>query len=95
MYTSRGPNFTIFVDGYDKLVPFGIAIHGAVDGFSRRILWLKAGPSNKNPRIIAGIENVIMKDIQITLRSFNSDSMKGLNSVSIGRSTANQRIEML
>jgi hypothetical protein len=53
MYTSRGPHFTIHVDGYDKLVPFGIAIHGAVDGFSRRILLLKAGPSNKNPRIIA------------------------------------------
>ena len=115
-FFSRGPHFTIHVDGYDKLKPYGIAIHGAIDGFSRRILWLKAGPTNKNSRVVAsyfinylieegrlprvvrcdaGTENVLIKDIQITLRSFHSDSMKGENSVSIGRSTANQRIEMI
>ena len=37
-YGSQGPSFIIHVDGYDKLKPFGIAIHGAIDGFSRRIL---------------------------------------------------------
>lgn len=52
-YTSPGPNFVWHVDGYDKLKPFGFAIHGAIDGFSRRILWLEVGPSNNNPQIIA------------------------------------------
>lgn len=52
-YYSRGPNYLIHVDGYDKLKPYGIAIHGAVDGFSRKVLWLKAGPSNNDPRYIA------------------------------------------
>ncbi|EDO31486.1 predicted protein [Nematostella vectensis] len=28
-------------EGYDKLKPFGFCIHGAIDGYSRRILWLK------------------------------------------------------
>lgn len=28
-------------------------IHGCVDGFSRQIIWLNAGVSNKNPNIIA------------------------------------------
>ncbi|KAH3728273.1 hypothetical protein DPMN_054227 [Dreissena polymorpha] len=54
VYTNNGPNFTIHIDGYDKLKPFGIATHGAVDGFSRYILWLEACYSNNDPRIIAG-----------------------------------------
>ena len=52
-YFNKGPNFLIHIDGYDKLKPFGIAIHGAIDGYSRKILWLKASETNKNPRIIA------------------------------------------
>ena len=48
-------NLTIYVwhiDGYDKLKPFGFCIHGAIDGYSRRILWLEVTPSNKDPCII-------------------------------------------
>ena len=32
--------------------PFGFAIHGAIDVFSRRTLWIEVCPSNNNPRII-------------------------------------------
>lgn len=32
--------------------PFGFCIHGAIDGYSRRILWLEVGSSNNNPRIV-------------------------------------------
>ncbi|KAK6176101.1 hypothetical protein SNE40_014450 [Patella caerulea] len=53
VYTNRGSNDLIHIDGYDKSKPYGIAIHGAIDGFSRKILWLKAGPSNNNPQYIA------------------------------------------
>ncbi|CAC5359736.1 unnamed protein product [Mytilus coruscus] len=52
-YTTPGPNFVWHIDGYDKLKPFGFPIHGAIDGFSRRIMWLEVGPSNNNPQIIA------------------------------------------
>lgn len=52
-YVSRGPNFIWHIDGYDKLKPFGFCVHGAIDGFSRRILWLQVGHSNNNPRVIA------------------------------------------
>jgi hypothetical protein len=30
-YFNRGPNFVIYVDEYDKLKPFGISIHAAID----------------------------------------------------------------
>lgn len=115
-YRNLGPNYVIHLDGYDKLKPFGISIHGCIDGFSRKILWLKAGPSNKNPRIIAsyymhyikemkhvprlvrmdaGTENCVLRRLQIALRMQHNDSMAGYKSVFVGRSTGNQRIEML
>ena len=52
-YVTPGPNFLWHVDEWDKLAPLGIFIHGAVDGFSRRILWLEVNSTNKNPSIIA------------------------------------------
>ena len=53
-YVSPGPNATWHVDGYDKLKPYGLPIHGCVDGFSRRIMWLKVCKSNNDPVIPAG-----------------------------------------
>ena len=53
MYVSPGPNFCWHIDGYDKLKPYGFCIHGCVDGFSRRILWLEVQRSNKNPQLTA------------------------------------------
>ena len=53
VYVSAGPNHTWHVDGYDKIKPFGFAIHGAIDGYSRKILWLLVGPSNNDPKITA------------------------------------------
>ena len=115
-YHGHGPNGVIHIDGYDKLKPFGIAIHGAICGYSRKILWLQACPSNNDPRRVAhyfidylrdingvprlirtdaGTENVEVQAIQITLRLGHNDDMSGFRSVGIGRSTANQRIEML
>ena len=46
-------HFLWHVDGWDKLAHFGIFIHAAVDDFSRRILWLEANSTNKNPGMIA------------------------------------------
>ena len=51
--SSPGPNFVWHIDGYDKLKPYGIAISGCIDGFSRNILWLEAGTSNNDPKVIA------------------------------------------
>lgn len=48
-YHCLGPNYTWHIDGYDKLKPFGFPIHGAIDGFSRKILWLEVTRSNNSP----------------------------------------------
>ena len=52
-YSNPGPNFCWHFDGYDKLKPFGFPIHGCIDGFSRRIMWLNVGPTNNNPQVVA------------------------------------------
>jgi len=52
-YRAKGPNYVWHVDGYDKLKPFGFCIHGSIDGYSRRILWLEVSQSNNNPKVIA------------------------------------------
>ncbi|OWF41011.1 uncharacterized protein LOC110463046 [Mizuhopecten yessoensis] len=52
-YLSKGPNFAIHIDGWDKLKPYGISIHAAIDGFSRRLVWLEACSSNRKTEYIA------------------------------------------
>ena len=52
-YCSNGPNETWHVDGYDKLKPYGFPIHGCIDGFSRKIIWLKVCRTSNDPKIPA------------------------------------------
>ena len=41
------------MDSNDNLKPFGFYIHGCVDGFSRKIIWLHVANTNKEPAVIA------------------------------------------
>ena len=52
-YTSPGPNYCWHVDGNDKRKPLGFPIHGAVDGYSRRVLWLYVDTTNNDPKVMA------------------------------------------
>ena len=52
-YHTNGPNYIWHTDGHDKLKPFGFSIHGCIDGFSRRLIWLEVSTTNKNPEVIA------------------------------------------
>lgn len=53
-YRNKGPNYLWHIDSYDKLAPYGIYINGCIDGFSRNIIWVEAGKTNSDPRVIAG-----------------------------------------
>ena len=44
-----GPNYVWHIDRNNKLKPFGFCIHAGIDGFSRKILWLKVSYTNKDP----------------------------------------------
>ncbi|XP_053296889.1 uncharacterized protein LOC128456658 [Pleuronectes platessa] len=53
LYSCRGPNALWHMDGYDKLKPYGIAINGCIDGFSRYVLWMEAFTTNSDPKVVA------------------------------------------
>ena len=70
------------IDGYDKLKPFGFAIHGCMDGYSPKFIWLKALPSNNDPEIIADIYIKCISKSMIVPQILRGDT--GSESVLIG-----------
>ena len=49
IYHNPGPNYSWHCDGYDKLKPFGFQIHGCINAWSRKIMWLYVMQSNNQP----------------------------------------------
>ena len=73
VYRCPDPNFTWHIDGYDKLKPFGFCIHGCVDGFSRKIIWLFVGSTNNNPLIVASYYLKVVKENRVVPRLVRAD----------------------
>ncbi len=106
-YRMEGPNHVWHIDGYDKLKPFGFCIHGAIDGYSRHVMWLEVGPSNNNPCIIARYYIDCVQQMGGTARIIRADCgtenvhVAGLQrffhnddkSFLYGKSCSNQQIE--
>lgn len=71
-YVSKGPNYLYHVDGWDKLKRYGLCVHGCIDGFSRRIMWLKAASTNNDPFVVCNyyVENAhILNGIPCIVRA--------------------------
>ena len=66
VYLNQDPDFSWHLDGYDKLKPFGFAIRGAIDGYNRKMLWLKVLRSNNSPNKIAAPYLSCVKELQGT-----------------------------
>lgn len=81
VYRCKGPNYLWHIDGYDKLKPFGFCIHGAIDGFSRRIVWLEVASSNNDPRVIAQYFLDYARELGGTARIIRGD--RGTENVNI------------
>ena len=106
-YKTAGPNHLRHIDGYDKLKPFGFCIHGAIDGYSRRVLWLEVGPTNNDPFVIAkyyldfvrktgGIPKIIRADCgteNVNVAFLQRFFHDQDQSFLYGKSSSNQRIE--
>ena len=43
------------MDGYDKLKPYGFEIHGCIDEYSTRLLWLTVIRSSKGPKVVCNL----------------------------------------
>lgn len=73
VYHAKGPNFIWHIDGHDKLKPYGFSVHACIDGFSRRLIWLEIGPTNKNPDVIAKYYLDSIKQVGGVPRKVRSD----------------------
>lgn len=52
-YQNPGLNYAWHIDGYVKLKQLCFPVHSAIEGFSRRMMWLKVGRSNNSAHKIA------------------------------------------
>ena len=52
VYTNPGWNYCWHIDGYDKIKPDGFAIHGCIDGYIRKVIWLRLDKTKNNPVVI-------------------------------------------
>ena len=82
VYHCPGPNWSWHIDGYDKLKPFGFCIHGCIDGFSRKILWMRVSLSNNDPAIVASYYLETLALLNIVPRCIRAD--RGSENVNIG-----------
>ena len=106
-YETNGPFDVFHIDGNDKLKRFGFAIHGCIDGFSRKLIWLFVSTTNNDPLVVA---NFYLKAITNLGRAPNTLRMdlgtenvyceelqvfftKNSNSFLYAASTRNLRIE--
>ena len=46
-YSVPGPLALWHIDGYHKLIRWGFVVHGGIDGFSRRIMYLQCCTNNR------------------------------------------------
>ena len=74
IYHSEGPNYSWHMDGWDKLKPYGISVHGCIDGFSRRIMWLTACTTNKDSAVVASFYIDCLEEIGCCPKKLWSDA---------------------
>ena len=106
-YYCPGPNSVWHADGYDKLKPYGFPIHGCIDGYSRKVIWLYLTRSNNYPDNIAAYYLDAVRQLGGCSRELDTDlgtengTMAGIHSFFVGNpdshryvtSPRNQRIE--
>ena len=72
-FISPGPNYTWHIDGYDKLKAYGFPIHAAIDGYSRKILWLIVSYTNNDPNVVSLYFINCMEELKLLLKIIRSD----------------------
>lgn len=106
MYNVKGPNCLWHIDTNHKLVRWHFVICGGVDGFSRLITFLSCTNNNKASTVYECFQKGTQEyGIPVRVRSDMGmenirvaeymNHVRGSNSMLVGKSTHNQRIERL
>lgn len=107
VYHVDGPNALWHLDGHHKLIRWKLVIHGAIDGYSRTITYLKCADNNRASTVLSefveaahihGLPERIRSDHggeNIEVWRFMVEQHGSASSVLTGSSTHNERIERL
>ena len=58
-YSVPGPNSLWHIDGHHSLMQWGFVIHGAIDGHSRLIVYLRCATNNKKETVLELFDTAI------------------------------------
>jgi hypothetical protein len=75
-YIVRGPDWLWSIDQHDKFRNYGIQIYAGVDAYSRRILWIYVGNSNRTKMSILRQALVIIRKNNRCPRFYRADRGK-------------------
>lgn len=67
VYHNKGPNYLIHIDGFDKLKPYGFAIHGAICGLVPRFTPHKKTIRRQNGNATPTLNPTLKKAFRIDL----------------------------
>ena len=82
-YICNESNEIWHMDGYDKQKPFGFAIHGCIDGFSRKIIWLRVASNNNDPKVIASYFISCLSKLKLGPKVIRAD--RGTENICVAR----------
>ena len=107
VYHVAGPNSLWHLDGHHKLIRWKFVTHGAIDGYSRTITYLKCADNNRSPTVLPafteavyvyGLPERIRSDLgeeNVAVWRFMVEQHGSTSSVITGSSAHNERIERL
>ena len=107
-YFVKGPNYVWHMDGNHKLIRWKFVIHGAVDGYSRLILFLKCSTNNRATTVLESFAAAVQsyglpRKLRTDLGGENVDAWEYMvtqyggdeSTIITGSSVHNERIERL
>ena len=107
VYCVNGPNALWHIDSHHKLIQWRFVVHGAVDGYSRTIVYICCSTNNRASTVMASFSRAVRKyglpdKVRSDLGGENSEVWQYMleqhrseSAVLVGASTHNQRIERM
>uniref|UniRef100_A0A8C6K7J7 Integrase catalytic domain-containing protein n=1 Tax=Nothobranchius furzeri TaxID=105023 RepID=A0A8C6K7J7_NOTFU len=93
VYSVPHPNFIWHIDGNHKLIRWKFVVHGAIDGYSRMLMFLHCSNNNR-AETVKDLFTVVVGHFGENVRIWEDmQSTRGESSVITGSSVHNQRIE--